>query len=133
MHELAEWGPPTLVRAALAAVVAMLLVATCIKWLRLRSPDGEQWAWLLLIVQGAMFASLTVFSPTDWIPSPPAQPVPASNMPVPVDGAPQFSRRPPKAVPLRLDVPEHRFDRGRMPFDVRLDRPHHHGHIARLP
>jgi hypothetical protein len=137
MHELAEWGTPTLVRTALAVTVAVLLVATCIKWLRLRSPDGEQWAWLLLLVQGAMFATLTIRPPTDWLPRPDRQlapqAVPAVTAPVPVDVVPQSSRRTPKAIPLRLDVPEHRFDRRRKPVEVFLDGPRSRGLLARLP
>lgn len=137
MDELAEWGTPTLVRTALAVTVAVLLIATCIKWLRLRSPDGELWAWPLLLVQGAMFATLTIRPPTDWLPQPDrvAAPlvVPAVAAPVPVDAVPETLLPAPKAIPLRLDVPEHRFDRHRRPFEVFVDWPHRHGRLARLP
>jgi hypothetical protein len=139
MYELAEWESPSLVRTALAVIVAVLLVATCIKWLRLRSPDGEQWAWLLLIVQGAMFASLTIRPPTDWLPKPPprveSQVVPAMNTPVPTDAAPRVSRPTPKAVPLRLDMPERQLDRRSKPIEVFIDLPrrHSHGQLACLP
>jgi len=137
MHELAEWGDPTLVRTALSVTVAVLLVATCIKWLRLRSPDGEQWAWLLLLVQGAMFATLTIRPPTDWLPQPDPravpQAVPAVIAPVPLDAAPASSRPAPRAVPLRLEVPEHTFDRRSKPVEVFFDVPRHHGLLARLP
>lgn len=137
MHELADWGDPTLVRTALAVAVAVLLVATCLKWLRLRSPDGEQWAWLLLLVQGAMFATLTIRPPTDWLPRPDPRAVPqaapAVTMPVPVDAVPESSRPAPKAVPLRLNVPEHQFDRHSKPVEVFLDGHRSHGLLARLP
>jgi hypothetical protein len=132
MHELADWGTPSLARTALAVVVAVLLVATCIKWLRLRSPDGEQWAWLLLVVQGAMFASLTIHSPTDWFPRPAPPPTPPATITVPVDAPLDSSPKSPKAVPLRLDVPERPFDRKHQPVEVFHVR-HPRGQLARLP
>jgi hypothetical protein len=70
MSGFADWLAPSLLRTTLSLIVAALLVATCVKWLRLRSPAGEQWAWLLILTQGVMFVWLTVPTIEDWLPAP---------------------------------------------------------------
>lgn len=130
MRQLVELNSDPSLRNAMAVAVAVLLLATCIKWFRLRSPDGEHWAWLLLIVQGAMFASLTMYSPDDWFPQPALPATPAAAAPVPVDSSSAAERSAPKAVPLRLEVPGRSFER--RPFEASLDRSRLHRQLARL-
>lgn len=52
MTQFADWFARSLLRTSLSLIVAALLVATWVKWLCLRSPDGEQWAWLRVLSQG---------------------------------------------------------------------------------
>ena len=114
MNEFSEWFASSLMRNSLTLIVAALIVATCVKWMRLRSPAGEQWAWLLVLVQGVMFVWLTVPLPSGWAPDPPQLPKLLQPQPVPAEiDVPE--KPAPKGVPLRLEMPQ------RGPFD-RSDR-----------
>ncbi|MBL8851972.1 MAG: hypothetical protein JNG89_20025 [Planctomycetaceae bacterium] len=112
MSQIAEWFAPSLLRTSLTLIVAALLVATCVKWLRLRSPAGEQWAWLLVLVQGVMFVSLTIPVPSEWLPQLRTAPTSVDGIDLPVESPVQQSR------PRKLDVPERRFERRSRPIEV---------------
>ena len=67
MNQISDWFVPALLRASLYLTVAALLVATCVKYLRIRSRVYEQTAWLLVLIQGVMFVGLTIPVPSTWI------------------------------------------------------------------
>jgi len=114
MSQFPAWFAPSLLRTSLSLIVAALLLATCIKWLRLRSPAGEQWAWLLLLSQGVMFVWLTVPVPEDWLPLRPEFVIPIEPSASPASSSPIVV---PQPAPLKLDTPETRPHSPRRPIE----------------
>ena len=115
MNQFADWFAPSLLRTSLSLIVAALLVATCIKWLRLRSPGGEQWAWLLVLSQGVMFVWLTVPVPEELLPVLRKAAAPIQEL-VPAR-LPEVQAVPISDPPPKNDVPEQAPARPRRPIE----------------
>ncbi len=60
MTQAAEWVVVGLLRASLGLSVAALLVGASVRLTRLRAPRAEQWAWLLVLLQGVVVAPLPI-------------------------------------------------------------------------
>jgi WD40 repeat protein/beta-lactamase regulating signal transducer with metallopeptidase domain len=60
MIHASEWIVIGLLRASAGLSLAALAVAACAWWLRLRAPRAEQWAWLLVLVQGVILVPASI-------------------------------------------------------------------------
>jgi hypothetical protein len=69
MTFFSEWFVVGLLRSSLGLSAAALLVALVVRGLRLRSPRGEQIAWLLVLLQGVLLAPAVLPIPRDWMPA----------------------------------------------------------------
>ena len=67
MSIFSEWFVFGLLRSSLGLSAAALLVALAVRGLRLRSPRGEQIAWLLVLLQGVVLAPGVLPIPRDWM------------------------------------------------------------------
>ena len=122
MQAFYEWFASSFMRNSLTLIVAALIVATCVKWMRLRSPAGEHWVWLLVIAQGVMFVWLTIPSPDEWLPESSQLAPPPKLLPSPQEIDVHSTSPDAKGVPLRLDVPQRDpFDPSRRQFEVILE------------
>lgn len=55
-----DWFVAALGRASLGLAAAAIVVAVCLRLLRLRDPRAEQWAWFLVLVQGVILVPIAV-------------------------------------------------------------------------
>jgi WD40 repeat protein/beta-lactamase regulating signal transducer with metallopeptidase domain len=62
-----EWIVTGLLRASAGLSIAALLVAACVRLLRLRAPRAEQWAWLFVLVQGVILLPVSIPIPSRFL------------------------------------------------------------------
>src|SRR5688572_26847251 len=70
MSNTADLLTSGLLRASLVLTVSAILVALCVRGLKLTAPRAEQWAWLCVLLQGLLISPVLIPLPASW--SPPA-------------------------------------------------------------
>lgn len=67
MNQFVDSFVEGLCRSSFVLAIAAVLVALCIRGLRVTSPRAEQWAWLLVLIQGVLFAPIFILPiPEAW-------------------------------------------------------------------
>jgi WD40 repeat protein/beta-lactamase regulating signal transducer with metallopeptidase domain len=64
MIPASEWIVTGLLRASVGLSIAALMVAACVRLLRLRAPRAEQWAWLFVLAQGVIVLPVSIPIPS---------------------------------------------------------------------
>jgi WD40 repeat protein/beta-lactamase regulating signal transducer with metallopeptidase domain len=67
MISASEWIVTGFLRASAGLSIAALLVAACVRLLRLRAPRAEQWAWLFVLVQGVILLPVPIPIPSRFL------------------------------------------------------------------